>query len=127
MPKLQTDYTQTFIYKICCKDPTITDTYIGHTTNFLQRKNHHKICYYNKNGKSYNRYVYQFIRDHGGWDNWKMVQIKEYSFNNKREAEATEHTWIEQLCPTLNINKPYAKCKEEPQLYKHNWYEENKD
>jgi hypothetical protein len=124
MPKNQTDYSNTVIYKLCCNEPTITDIYIGHTTNFSKRKHQHKTLCCNENDK---RYVYQFIRDNGGWDNWKMIQIKEHSCKNKREAEAIEHYWIEQLCPTLNTNKPYAKCKEEPQLYKHCWYEEKKD
>ena len=27
------DYSKSVIYKLCCKDPTITDIYIGSTTN----------------------------------------------------------------------------------------------
>jgi hypothetical protein len=127
MPKCQTDYTNTVIYKICCNDTTITDIYIGHTTNFLQRRNRHKLCCCNENSNDYNRYVYKFIREHGGWDNWTMIQIEEITCNSKREAEACEHCWIEKLSATLNSNKPYAKCKEEPVLYKHCWYEEKKD
>ena len=42
MPKVEIDYSQTIIYKICCKDPNITDIYIGHTSNFIQRKHNHK-------------------------------------------------------------------------------------
>jgi hypothetical protein len=124
MPKTQTDYSATIIYKLCCKDPEIDDIYIGHTTNFIQRKNRHKTASGNIN---YNSYVYMFIRDHGGWDNWSMIQIEQHNCNNKREAEAIEHEWIEKLNPTLNTNKPYAKCKEEPQIYKQKWYENNKE
>lgn len=127
MPKTQTDYSQTIIYKLCCKDTTILDIYIGHTTNFTQRKNQHKTSCYNENDKKYNQCVYQFIRDNGGWDNWTMIQIQEHNLKNKREAESTEHYWIEQLGAKLNTNKPYAKCKEEPKIYKENWYEEKKD
>ena len=126
MPKTQTDYSDTIIYKLCCCDPVVTDIYIGHTTNFTKRRHQHKTACCNSNLQN-NAFVYQFIRDHGGWDNWKMVQIKQHNCKDKRDAEATEHYWIEQLCPTLNTNKPYAKCKEEPQLYKHCWYEEKKD
>lgn len=127
MPKTQIDYSQTIIYKICCKDNAILDIYIGHTTNFIQRKNQHKTSCCNENDKKYNQYVYQFIRDNGGWDNWTMIQIQEHNLKNKREAESTEHYWIEQLGAKLNTNKPYAKCKEEPKIYKENWYEEKKD
>jgi len=127
MPKTQTDYSDTIIYKICCKDPTITDIYIGHTTNFIQRKNSHKTLSANEFDKKYNRYVYHFIRQNGGWDNWTMLQIEKQNFDNKRQAEAREHYWIKHLNASLNSNKPYAMCKEDPYKYKHEWYEENKD
>jgi hypothetical protein len=124
MPKIQIDYSNTIIYKICCKETNINDIYIGHTTNFIQRKNQHKKLCNNNNYSS--RYVYKFIRQNGGWDNWSMIQIENRNCKNKREAESIEQYWIEKLLPTLNVNKPYAMCKEEPQLYKQNWYEENK-
>jgi len=127
MPKTQTDYEQTYIYKICCLDPSINDVYIGHTTNFVQRKNQHKTICNDPSNKSYNRRVYGAIRYNGGWDNWTMLQIEEFSCKNRREAEAREHYWIEQTAATLNSNMPYAMCKENPQLYKKNWYEEKKD
>jgi len=127
MPKNPTDYTHTIIYKLCCIDTSINNIYIGHTTNFIQRKNAHKNCCNDANNKNYNRYVYKFIRDNGGWDNWSMIQIEERVCKDKRDAESVEHLWIEQLGAKLNANKPYAKCTEEPQLYKKNWYEENKE
>ncbi len=127
MPKHQTDYSQTIIYKICCKDASINDIYVGHTTNLTKRKHSHKTCCSNVNDTNYNRYVYEFIRANGDWDNWSVIQIEEYSCNNRREAEAREHYWIKELNAKLNLNKPYAKCKEEPQIYKQNWYEENKE
>lgn len=127
MPKNLTDYENTIIYKLCCKNPTVTDIYIGHTTNFTKRKNQHKTSCCNENDKKYNQYVYQFIRQNGGWDNWSMIQIQEHKLQNKREAESTEHYWIEKLSATLNSNKPYAMCKENPQQYKQDWYEEKKD
>ena len=65
MPKTQTDYSRTIIYKICCKDVSITDIYIGHTTNFTQRKKSHKATCYRINDKKYNSYVYEFIRNNG--------------------------------------------------------------
>jgi vacuolar-type H+-ATPase subunit I/STV1 len=101
--------------------------YIGHTTNFSNRKNSHKICCNDINNKNYNRYVYQFIRDNGGWDNWCMIQIEERNCKDKREAESVEHECIKKLSATLNTNKPYAMCKENPKLYKQDWYEENKE
>ena len=127
MPKTQTDYTNTIIYKLCCKNPTFTDIYIGHTTNFTQRKNSHKTSCCNENSKNYNQNVYQFIRQNGGWDNWSMVQIELKNCKDKREAELIEHTFIQELKATLNVNNPYGMYKENPQQYKEDWYEENKE
>ena len=42
MPKVDIDYSNTLFYKIYCIDPSINDMYIGHTTNFVQRKHAHK-------------------------------------------------------------------------------------
>lgn len=124
MPKVKSDYSNTIIYKLCCNDPSITEIYIGHTTNFTQRKNRHKSCCNNNN---FDTRVYNFIRNNGGWDNWSMVQLEQHNCKNKREAEAIEHNCIKKFTASLNFNKPYAMCKEEPEKYKQKWYEENKE
>ena len=97
MPKIPADYSQTIIYKFCCKDTNIKDIYIGHTTSFTQRKSAHKFNCYDENGKQYNKSLYKCIRDNGGWDNWSMIQIEQVDCKGKREAEAIEHQWIEKL------------------------------
>jgi hypothetical protein len=126
MPKIQTDYSQAIIYKLCCKDPTISEIYIGHTTNFTQRKNNHKSNCCNENSNNYNLYVYNFIRNNGGWNNWTMVQIETYNCNNKREAEMRQRHWVETLNAELNCISPIT-TNEEKQKQKQNWYEEKKD
>jgi hypothetical protein len=55
MTKQFIDYKKTIIYKIVCNDLNITDVYVGHTTNFINRKARHKydcnnIYRYNFNG-----------------------------------------------------------------------------
>ena len=79
MPKKPIDYSNTIIYKICCNDITITDCYVGHTTNFSQRKSQHKSSCNNENSEQYNSFVYKFIRENGGWDNWNMIEIERLS------------------------------------------------
>ena len=69
------DYVKTIIYKICCNDETIKECYVGHTTNFKQRKIEHKFACCNENSKSYNCKVYSFIRDNGGFNNWTGKDI----------------------------------------------------
>ena len=36
------DYSNTIIYKISCKDTNVTELYVGHTINFVQRQLAHK-------------------------------------------------------------------------------------
>ena len=80
-----TDYSKSIIYKLCCKDASITDEYIGSTTNKTKRKYQHKSNCNNENGKRYNLYVYQFIREHGGFDNFDLIVLEEYSCENKQK------------------------------------------
>jgi hypothetical protein len=119
MPKMAMDYSKTIMYKLCCNDITITDIYIGHTTNFIKRKNQHKTKCNNEKDKKYNLNVYQFIRNNGGWDNWSMVMIEEYNCNSKLEAEKRERELYEEYKATLNSQVPSRTNKE--------YYEDNKD
>jgi len=111
------DYTKTVIYKIVCKDETITDMYIGHTTNFKNRIIDHKCCCNNIKDKSYNIKLYHFIRENGGWDNWDMIKIEEYPCNNINEATKRERYWVEELKSSLNTDIPSRTQKE---YYKEN-------
>lgn len=119
MPRLPINYLRTLIYKFVCKDLTITYTYVGHTTNWTKRKNKHKYCCCNENSRDYNFKVYQCIRENGGWDNWDMILIEEYSCENILQATQRERYWFETLNATLNQRIPSRTEKER--------YEENKE
>lgn len=106
MPRLPTDYSRTIMYKIVCNDLSIQDCYVGHTTRFIARKACHKHNCYNETYKEYNKYLYQFIRENGGWCNWSMIQIEEYPCNNANEARARERYWYETLSANLNCQVP---------------------
>ena len=54
MPKNEIDYYNYIIYKIVCKDSNIKDIYVGHTTNFVQRKYAHKQGCINPKSMNYN-------------------------------------------------------------------------
>jgi hypothetical protein len=115
MPRLPINYSNTIIYKLVCNNPTITDVYVGHTTDFIRRKTNHKCRCNTEKNNGYNCYVYQFIRDNGGWDNWSMVEIEKYSCNDIREAEARERHWLETLGATLNMVVPTRTRQEHRQ------------
>jgi group I intron endonuclease len=157
MPRLPIDYFNTIIYKIVCNDLSITDCYVGSTTDFTRRKAGHKSdC---KKMKGLVK-LYTFITLHGGWDNWSMVQIEEYPCMNSNEKFKRERFWIEEMKSSLNQSKPSRtkkewtgdniekvrgykqkynlehkedykiwaeKNEEKLKLYHKNWWEKNKD
>lgn len=96
------NYQNAVIYKLCCKDPTITDEYIGSTCNRYRRKNAHKTICHNKNDCHHNFIVYKKIRETGGWSNWDMVILEEYSCESKVQLHTKEREWIELRRPNLN-------------------------
>jgi hypothetical protein len=100
------------IYKLVCSDVEIKECYVGSTINFKQRKRQHKTSCNNENVGGYNYYVYQFIRENGGWDTWDMILVEEIEFNGKRELSARERYWVETLNATLNIRVPNRTRKE---------------
>ena len=118
MPK-QPKYSESSIYKLCCKDPTIKDIYVGSTTNFRQRKGQHKHSCTIQSSRSHNYRVYKFIRDNGGWGNWDMIEIEKYNAKDKRDLERREREHMENLGATLNQCIPTRTDRE--------YYDANKD
>jgi len=123
MPKIEIDYSKCVIYKICCKEPSITYEYYGHTTNKTKRKQQHKATCNNENDKGYNLKVYKTIRENGGWSNWDFVVIEEYPCGNVDEARLRERYWIELKQPIMNSMLRPILTEEE----KKNKYEENRE
>jgi hypothetical protein len=108
MPKDNIDYSNTIIYKIYCKDEAITDVYVGHTTNFVVRKYHHKnAC----NNSKINLKIYKTIRENGGWDNWDMIEIAKYECNDSTEARIKEQFHYKELKASLNSCPPFVDKK----------------
>jgi hypothetical protein len=108
MPK----YSKSIIYRIVCKDLSVTDCYVGSTTNFKRRRGAHKCRCNNPNDKAHNLMIYKFIREHGGWENWDMIMVEEFPCDNKLQLHKREREVIEQLTPTLNSEIPSRTQKE---------------
>ena len=106
MPKQKVDYSNTVIYKIMSNDTTITDCYVGSTTNFIQRKQSHKSTCNSTTHTNYNLKLYRIIREFGGWDEWSMLELEKYPCKDKNEATLRETHWKDLLCSTLNTNNP---------------------
>ena len=105
MSKENTDYSNTIIYKIYCKDENIKDLYVGHTTNFIVRKYQHKTCCNNLSNKIK---IYETIRNNGGWENWDMVELAKYNCKDIKEARIREQEYYEKLEANLNSVLPYV-------------------
>ena len=113
------NYQNGTIYKIVCKDPEITECYVGSTTSHSKRKSRHKSSCNNEKSKDYNYPVYRYIRDNGGWDNWEFVLLEDYPCRNKKQLNIRERFWFEKLGARLNSIYPQRSMKE--------WKEENKE
>jgi len=111
MPKIEIDYSNTIFYKIYCRDPSINDLYIGHTTNFVQRKHAHKQSCLNTKNSNYNCKLYDVIRRNKGWDNWKIEIIAFHECHDLMSAKKYEQKYFEDYNATLNSIEPMPKPK----------------
>ena len=108
MPRTSINYSNTIIYKIQHNDKDEL-IYVGHTTDFTKRKSSHKLITRSEKDKAYNRQLYKMIRDNGGWDSFKMIEIKTFTCTNKREAEAEEDKVMRELKATMNMNRAFLR------------------
>jgi hypothetical protein len=113
MPKItsEIDYSNTIIYKITCKDTSIQELYVGHTTNFVQRKRAHKQSCVNPKSPNHNCKLYSTIRENGGWKNWIMDIVHFFNCNNQCEARTVEQEYFVLLKATLNSVEPMPSIK----------------
>ncbi len=121
------DLSNACIYKICCKDTSIIDCYVGSTTCMRRRKSMHKFCCNNENDKRYNLNVYEFIRNNGGWNNWDIILVEKVNVSDGYELKKEERKWIEQLDATLNQVIPTRTPKEYREKYKEKYKEKAKE
>jgi len=102
---------------------------VGHTTDFTKRK-----CQHKRNSKSYDLKLYQTIRENGGWDNFKMLQVEPFPCNNRREAQAREDQLMTELKANMNQYRAFRTMQQYKEAnrerineQKKQYYEENKE
>jgi hypothetical protein len=127
------DYSKALLYSITCRDPMVTDAYVGGTCNFTVRKNAHARAASGK-GKGTHYAVYETIRKHGGWPNWQMQMIERWPCASKAELDVRERFHIERLGASLNMRLPAHTTQEYRQKNREKnrarcakWYQENKE
>ena len=114
------------VYKIVCKDPTITEFYIGSTNNLDRRISQHERRYNNTNSPKSNYKVYKFIRQHEGLSNWEINPIEIYECEmTKLELRKNEQFYIDEYKPQLNTCYAIGENKEEHKKKTKIWRENN--
>jgi predicted house-cleaning noncanonical NTP pyrophosphatase (MazG superfamily) len=127
MPKTPRDFSKGLIYSIVCKtDKTLI--YIGSTTNFTKRKNHHKTVCHNEKNKDHNTPVYVMVRANGGWDNFEMQPVKEYACENAIQLVIEEERLRKQMQANLNARRSFLSEEEAKEIhrnYSQNYHQEH--
>lgn len=121
MPKTSIDWSKLIIYKIYCKDETVTDVYVGRTTDFIRRKFAHQ-SQSKKQSSNKTQYLYTVINNNGGWSNWIMETVENYPCCNSIEADDRECYWINTLEASLNVQVKFSNVE-----YKKEWYFKNRE
>ena len=105
------------VYKLFCKD--LDGFYIGSSMNFHNRQQKHKYSWNDEKSKEYNKKLYKYIRDNGGFDEWNFEILEMGEYEDKYCMKDRERYFIETLIPTLNCAIPNRTNEE--------WREDNKD
>ena len=83
-----------------------------------------------KKRKEFNFKLYTMIRENGGFEMFKMIEVEKYHCNDKREAVKRENEVMKESKATMNKNRSFNT--EEERLEQHRKrsrqrFEENKD
>ena len=113
------------------------DIYIGSSKNIKMRLQAHKYSCNDIGNDKYNLKVYKFIRENGGFENWKYHIIESFDvLPEGRGLMEREDYWMLELKPTLNSqranhcrsdrNKEYhQKHREKLNTRKKKWNNDN--
>jgi hypothetical protein len=99
------------IYQIYSVDPKISDCYIGNTTSLVKRK-----CYHKKetNRGIKQNVLYRFIRQNGGWDNFRMAKVLDCPSTCKDQVLEAESYIINSGDYNCTLNKATMPTDPEP-------------
>ena len=117
------DYT---FYRIVNINGDIDMCYVGSSSDIKQRKRLHKSDCYNIKKKIYNSKLYRTMRDNGGFDEFKFIELGYKEGITKNEACIIE----EQHRVNLRANLNSCRCNlthEDRKCDQKNHYQLNKD
>ena len=104
------DYSKGLIYKWVCND--CDEIYVGSTINFTRRKQSHKTSCTNEKDKKHHLKIYKTMREYGGFENWRMIQVETYPCQSKRELEAREEDVRKEINAKLNSRQAFMTQEE---------------
>ena len=115
------------IYKLFHKTREDTPIYIGMTTKGLEKRfRDHRYSCLNSKQKKYNFYVYQFIREFGGIENWDAIKLKDFEYETHADKKKIEREYIDNAkqlgIKVLNKNIPNRSVKEWIKDNPQKWY-----
>ena len=100
------DYSKTVIYKIEHMDGG--HLYVGSSTNLAARRAEHKSNSLNPNSKDHNVKLYKLIREHGGWDSFRMTPVKIFPCKTKLESKIEEEKVRVELQANMNAHRSHT-------------------
>ena len=115
MPKKPIDFSKGLIYTITTDDGS---TYVGSTTNFIQRKYCHKSSMSNENNRAYNFKLYKAMRASSSYE---IKPYKLFPCNSNLELTIEEERVRRDLTAKLNMKACYddgALKKEQDRKYR---------
>lgn len=117
MPTLYT------VYIIRNLNPNVTDSYVGMTKCFKNRKNAHKTSVNNVTART--ALVDRHIAENGGWNKWLMHPYKT-NIETKEQAMEIEEEIRQSFRCNLNTNRSSCDSVENIGEYMQNWHADYK-
>ena len=108
------------VYCIFCKDTNVQQVYVGSCVDLNKRIRDHKKCSNNKNGKEYNKRLYQFIRENGGFDNWKFIWLEMFKTDDTIFLRQLEQNYMDTFPKELLLNSQRAYGQDIERYYEQN-------
>ena len=108
-------------YIYCLHNENLPEYYVGHTVNLYDRNKLHRWA-----TNIYGSKVYKYIKDNGGYNNFKMEVLDEI-YCLEIEARQYEKFYKNLLGATLNTQEPGRTRKEYRDLNNPIYYENNKE
>ena len=103
------NYANTIVYKIKCRDTSVPDFYLGYATNSLVTVSRlfQTRCKHDMKWR-----VCEFVRTHGGFENWVFEQLPSKPCSSALEARIELRKHFNADPPTLNVQLPTRTNKE---------------